>query len=94
MTSTPSHVVMVFKKNWDEGYCWAPAQTDPHTYTANGAVLPQGSSGLAGKASESEEGVAACTLAKSEQNIPAMWLIPSLDPPQRCFFFFSSLFPF
>lgn len=72
-----------------------PLLRPPHTYTANDVALPRGSSGLAGKASEREEGVAACTLARSEQNIPAMWLIPSLDPPQRCFFFpffFSFLF--
>lgn len=76
----------------DDDYCRAPAQTDPHTYTARDVVLPRGNSGLAGKASDSEEGVAACILAKSEQNIPAMWLIPSPALPQRCFFFLFFFF--
>lgn len=65
----------------------SPAQTDPHTYTGSGVVvLPRGNSGSTGKASESEEGVAACTLARSEQNTPAMQPIPWLAPPQRCRF--------
>lgn len=53
-----------------------------HTYTPSDLVVrPRGNSGSAGKASESKEGVAACTLAESEQEIPAMWPIPWLAPP-------------
>ncbi len=44
-----------------------------HTYIASEVVLSQGNSGLAGKVSEGEAGVAANVFAESKQNIPAMW---------------------
>lgn len=55
-----------------------------HTYIASEVALFPGDSELAGKAWQNGEGVAASVLAMSEQNIPAVWLLPWLAPPTRC----------
>lgn len=52
---------------------WQDYPVHLHTYIASELLLSQGNSGLVGKVSQDDEGVAESVFAESKQNIPAMW---------------------